>query len=50
MELPILKHDVPAYRREVVAFRGLNLSDRRQEGELSACENLWDGRYPYLSP
>lgn len=50
MELPILKYDVPAAQRETVAFRGLNLSDLRQEGELSACENLSDRRYPYLSP
>lgn len=50
MELPILKYDVPAAQREVVSFRGLNMSDMRQEGEFSVCENLSDRRYPYLSP
>lgn len=48
--LPYLQYDAQTARRETVAFLGLNRSDQTQEGELSACENLSDRRFPYLSP
>lgn len=50
LKLPKARYEVPAARRELVQFLGLNWSDRRREGEFSACENLSDRRYPYLCP
>ncbi len=37
-------------RREMVAMRGLNYADNRQDGDLAESENLSARRWPYLSP
>jgi len=49
MELPRLIYTESPAKKEVVRFLGINFGDDAQEGELSACRNLSDRRYPYLS-
>lgn len=49
MYLPQLKYAEAATKKQIIQFRGINLSDNTQEGEFSACTNLSSRRYPYLS-
>lgn len=36
-------------RKEMVSVRGINYSDNVMDGDLAACENLSDRRWPYLA-
>jgi len=45
-----MKYAENAAKKQIVAFRGLNLSDNTQEGDIAAAENLSVRRFPLLSP
>lgn len=47
--LPFLKNTNVKSQKQLVAFRGLNLTDRYQDGNLADCMNLSFRRFPYLS-
>lgn len=50
MRLPKMKYAENAAQKQMVAFRGLNLSDNTQDGDIAAAENLSVRRFPLLSP
>lgn len=50
MQRAEIPYNVSKSRVETTAFRGMNYSDRYQEGELAAGRNLSTRRYPYLAP
>lgn len=47
--LPYLKSMEQKIRKQIVAFRGINYSDRTQDGDLKDSLNLSARRYPYMS-
>lgn len=47
--LPFLKNTNVKSQKQIVAFRGLNLTDRYQDGDLADCADLSFRRFPYLS-
>ena len=47
--LPYLRQDRDPSKKYVVAFRGLNLGEAYQEGELSECKNLSSALAPCLT-
>lgn len=44
------QYNIGKNRVETPAFRGINYSQRAQEGDLAESKNLSTRRYPYLSP
>ena len=49
MSYPDLPNNIRKYQSEVVAIRGLNLSDNTQDGDLCETRNISCRRYPYFS-
>lgn len=49
MRLPDLPVGDIQQRREMVSSRGINYSDNIQDGDLAACTNLSNRRWPYLA-
>lgn len=47
--LPFLNRANAKSQKQIVAFRGLNLTDAYQDGDLADCVNLSFRRFPYLS-
>ena len=47
--LPFLKNANVKSQKQIVAFRGINWSDRYQDGDLANSQNLSARRFPYLS-
>ena len=50
MKLPQIPYDVGKSQSEIVSTRGINFSDRIQDGDLRDCMNLSARRYPYITP
>ena len=49
MSYPDLPNNIRKYQSEVVAIRGLNLSDNTQDGDLCETRNISCRRYPYFA-
>ena len=49
MSYPDLPNNIRKYQSEVVAIRGLNLSDNTQDGDLCETHNLSCRRFPYFA-
>lgn len=47
--LPFLNSTNAKIQKQIVGFRGLNLTDRYQDGDMARCMNLSFRRFPYLS-
>ncbi|MEA4920627.1 MAG: hypothetical protein VB078_06895 [Clostridiaceae bacterium] len=49
LTLPNLPYSMQAESKTTIAFRGINFSDKVQDGDLADSLNLSSRRYPYLS-